>query len=406
MWSHHLQLSYFDHPPAVSWLMWLGQIFENVGSAVRWPSVILGHLILFVWYYILKDFVSTDHIKKVWIAILLNPFLGLGSVIVTPDLPVLFFWALATLFTLKALQSQRPLWYVLLGISLGLGFCSKYHIVLFVPAALLFLGFSKEYKRIAWRYLPLTVVAGFIGSLPVLIWNYQNEFASFKFQLNHGLHGESYEFIWTWGYILAQLVLVSPFVWFSFYKAKVPAQLRLVSWLGLFPFAFFLYTSTKGHVEANWPIIGYSSIIVAASFSTKATRYFKKANQFWIFLYALIAVILVTPQLRQKIEKLNEPFVFYTIANEVKNYQPLYGTTYQMASSLWFINKTPVYKLNGASRLDFYDGLPQSYPQQSKFYVLKYKTQSLPTWLNEADYSVKDVKEINNEFTLLEVLKK
>lgn len=403
VWSKNLQLSYFDHPPMVSWLFWLGQAFENLGSAVRWPAIILGHFIVFIWLLILKPFTAEKNIEKIWWMILLTPFLGLGSLIVTPDLPVLFFWTLSIYFVIQCFEQRSASAYTKLGIALGLGFCAKYHIVLFVPALLLYILLFKKWKDVSWKWVPLTIVTGLICCLPVLIWNYQNDFASFKFQIDHGLHGRTYESEWTWGYIVSQFLLVGPFVWISFFKSKTPDALRIVSVMSLFPFAFFLYTSTRGHVEANWPIMGYAGVIALTAFAPKFEATFSKNIKWWVTIYVLLATVLLTPSLRRNIEKLEEPFVYSNFGPEVKDFYPLYGTSYQMASSLWFEIKKPVYKLKGHGRFDLYDTLPGSQPTADKFYVVIYKTHRLPDWLYTEEYTLNIVKTINDEYNVIEV---
>ncbi|MGZ5279436.1 MAG: glycosyltransferase family 39 protein, partial [Pseudobdellovibrionaceae bacterium] len=218
VWSLHPQLSYYDHPPAVSWLFWLGHAFEFLGHAVRWPAVVLGHCTLLVWFLtwrlLFKDQLEEKKFSWWMTLALCSPLLGFGSIIVTPDLPVLFFWSLSLYFLLRVFKFQTARDYIWLGVSLGLGFCSKYHIVLFVPFVFLFILFEKQWSQIRWKYVGLTVLFGLLFCSPVLIWNYLNDFASFKFQMKHGLSRPDYKFYWTWTYVLAQtLVLFPTVVW-------------------------------------------------------------------------------------------------------------------------------------------------------------------------------------------------
>lgn len=403
IWSHNLQLSYFDHPPLISWVIWLGHSFENLGSAVRWPGVLLAHTSLYLWLQILKPWTPQDQIRNLWIAILINPFLGFGSLILTPDLPVLFFWTASIWATIQALETKKYPWFILLGITLGLGFCSKYHIVLFVPSLLLYLFFSKTYRQVAWKFVPLTILFGLIFSLPVLMWNFQNDFTSFKYQLNHGLNGKAWEPIWTWGYLLSQAFLISPFILYGAIKARPPKQLQFLVWLGFFPLIFFLITSFRSNVEANWPVMSYASIFALVCFSAASTKIFKRTNQLWFAVYLIIGVILVVPQIREKFEKLNEPFVFSNMDSELKGYTPLFASTYQMASSLWFSTKTPVFKLRGTSRVDFFDTLEGSIPSTNKFYLLKYYNTDLPEWLTAKQPKIVEIKKIEPDLILVEV---
>ena len=95
VWSHNFQLSYFDHPPFVAWLFAIAQPLESVFSLVRWPAVLLGHLAYWFWLPLFRDILDNRGLL-VWSALwLLSPLTGPGSMVVTPDLPLLFFWPLA-----------------------------------------------------------------------------------------------------------------------------------------------------------------------------------------------------------------------------------------------------------------------------------------------------------------------
>lgn len=403
VWSHHLQLSYFDHPPMVAWLLWLGHGLENIGSMIRWPGVILGHFSLLFWFLLLKPSIDEENIQKFCWAFLLNPFLGFGSIIITPDLPVLLFWTASINCFVKALTEKSAKWYVALGASLGLGFCAKYHIVLFVPAAIIYLVFDKKIKEIQWRWIPLTAMVGLFFCLPVLIWNFQNDFSSFRFQLDHGLHGKGYELEWTLGYIGSQLLLVSPFVLWALTKSSAPAALQSIKYFAVFPLMFFLFTSTRGHVEANWPIMAYGAAIALMTFAKNSAQLFKKYAYYWMVIYTLLIGIIVIRPSFVDLEKINEPFVFSGLQKEIKDFSPLFGTTYQMASSLWFETKQPVYKIKGVSRFDYFDQFPVEPQGLKKFFVMKYSNQVLPAWMNEPPYSVKKLKEFSHNLELVQV---
>src|SRR5438128_864494 len=92
----------------VSWLFWLGQWTDFAAQAIRIPAVILAHCTLLVWYKILRPHLNDEQMKFWLVFVLLSPFLGAGSLIVTPDLPLVFFWSLA-LLTLQQLLARKTL---------------------------------------------------------------------------------------------------------------------------------------------------------------------------------------------------------------------------------------------------------------------------------------------------------
>ncbi|HEY8271739.1 MAG TPA: glycosyltransferase family 39 protein, partial [Pseudobdellovibrionaceae bacterium] len=129
IWSHHLQLSYFDHPPFIAWLFYLGHWLEPYGQLLRLPIVLTGHLTFLVWFNILKTQFSWEKYKYWYALAFFSPLVGFGSMIGTPDVPLLLFWSLSIYYFQQCLLHQKSYDYFLLGASLGLGFCSKYHIV-------------------------------------------------------------------------------------------------------------------------------------------------------------------------------------------------------------------------------------------------------------------------------------
>lgn len=406
VWSHRLQLSYFDHPPMVAWVFYLGHFLESFMHAVRWPAVLLGHLTIAVWYFILKEKINWEKFKIWTYLVLFSPLLGFGSLIVTPDLPVLFFWSLSIALALKALDTKNLSSYAVLGASLGLGFCSKYHIVLFVPCLLVYLFAEKKWKDVRVGGVFLTILFGLLFCSPVIIWNIQNNFASFEFQLKHGLEKTSYNPEWTWSYILAQIGILFPLVfWAALRATAIPKNLKWLYYFGWGPLLFFLLTSFRALVEANWPIIAYPAVLALAIFHPKIRNWSKYYVIFLGAVYVVVLATLFTPSLRGLNEKVQEPYQFQELSSLAHQYQPLYASSYQMAASLWYFSKVPTWKLAGISRYDFFDTLPEATPQGNRFYLVKRETNGLPSWISEQQWEIKELQKIAPNFVLLELTK-
>ena len=62
----------------------------------------------------------------------------------------------------------------------------------------------------------------------------------------------------------------------------------------------------------------------------------------------------------------------------IESYRPLFGPSYQVASLLSWKAQKNIPKLNGLSRPDFYDSLPESTPSTTSFFVLKYDISEWP----------------------------
>ena len=380
VWSKNLQLSYFDHPPFVAWLFWIGQFLDQFGTASRLPFVILSHLTIWIWCSTLaKDQTNNKKILLHWILIL-HPLTGLGGLVANPDIPFLFFWSLSIYFYLKSIENpQSKKLPALLGITLGLAFCSKYLIALILPVIFVHLLLQQNWKRISPATYVVTFLFGLIFSLPVLVWNHMHDWVSIQFQIDHGLGQKGWKPSWTLDFLVGTIVLLFPPFVYLFFKSSVwkKRDFHTVAFLVLF--SFFTYTSFKGDTELNWPIMIYPSFfLVLLGLDFKMP---KILTAYFVF-FAAISVFLIGGTLglwgHELHGRLNEGLKAQRIFEQSKNYIPLYLSTYQNASYFWFISKKPYYKLSSSSRFDFFDTLSESEPTEPVFYFLKEQYQIIP----------------------------
>lgn len=408
VWSNHLQLSYLDHPPFVAWLFKISQFGSDIFGP-RWASLLLASGTFFIWIVLSKRLIKNPRTLFLWLCILaLSPLLGLGSVIVTPDVPLMFFWSLSTYFLLKIIDHQRAQDYLGLGLSLGLGFCSKYHIVLWPICILLFLLFTKKINLIQWQKLILTAIFGFIMCGPVLMWNYQHDWLSFKFQFEHGLSQGSWEWEWSVKYVLGQAALLMPFIFSKkFFKASnLDTESCIHFFLGWTPLLFFFISSFKGAVEANWPLMSFAHLGLLFFTQQQKPIWGRIYLTFWGFATIAILYCLSFPQANFLHNKLSEPKKYSENIKALDHYRPLYTSTYQMASSIWYFSHIPTFKLRGESRPDFFDQLPESIPSENIFYYLKEDYQDLPDSLIKEGYTFKKLSQPFTKHTLYEVSNK
>lgn len=420
VWSHHLQLSYFDHPPFVAWLFKLAHPIEHLTSltgALRIPAVLFGHLTLLILVKLIGGAVSPAQLRNVLLILLLSPFFGIGSLIVTPDIPFVFFWTLSLLFFRQHLDAPSTKSAGLLGAALGLGFCSKYLIVVFVPIAILYVVWRKNWSVAKPRYLAAATIFGLLFCLPVLIWNYQNDWASFRFQLGHGLDKEAIAFHQQLSqlgdYVGGQLALLSPLVMFTFWKKSEPQSLGFLRWFGWGTILFFGWTSLRSPVEANWPIAGHLALLTIAAIAdttdhgSQMNRFFsgKKLSLAMLCIWGLATSVVVFQSTRP-----SEP-LFGVEADRLKTFEfvrfqelvPLaekslnsdtqfFASSYQMAGALSLASNSTIGKLKGINRVDFFDFHPSGLPTKNQFTIALETNWPWPSWLLRSEY-----KEVQRE---------
>jgi 4-amino-4-deoxy-L-arabinose transferase-like glycosyltransferase len=400
VWSQFPQLSYFDHPPMVAWFLKIGSFFPQ--GLVRWPSLIFFHLSFLLWFKILKPFLNDKQMSYWFYLCLLCPLTGLGSIIVTPDAPLFIFFSLSLFFFFRALTLRSLYDYAAFGAFLGFGFLSKYTIV--ISTFLLIAGLIWEKRWVHFRLRPILIIitTGFLFSLPVLIWNWNNDFKSFSFQLRHGLGENHWRWTWTTDYILGTFLILFPL---NFMRALEVPKFQYRNFFRILAFGgplFFLVSSFKAPVELNWPSIFVPCLFVLAA------RAFRKSDLkvnlfYWLAIYTLVFAVSFTRPGSALKEKLNEPFKTQAWLSLPFEFYPLYASTYQLASLSWWTSQQPVYKLPGMSRHDFYDEIAKAPVDAKVFYLLMEKDNNLPDWLNARDWSTEEVRKLDDKHLILKI---
>ncbi len=400
VWSQSLQLSYFDHPPMVAWIFKLGAPFSNWVSAARWPFVLISHITLFIWCFSLATSLTSPQKRILFWLLLLHPLVGLGGFVANPDVPFLFFWSLSLVFYFKSLSNpESRIWPIGLGLMMGLGFCSKYLMILILPVLLCHLFVSNEWRKLRFYHFWITFIVGFIASLPVLIWNYQNDWVSIGFQLSHGLGKSNWQIKWTIDFLAGTFILLFPPFVFYFIKKlnSFKSNFHTLSFLVLL--GFFIWTTTRGDTELNWPVVMYPSFLFMLTVFNLKPFYYK----WYVVIFGLLFVFLVGGTLGfwgSKLHgRLTEGLKYNLIYSEVRDVTPLYTSTYQTSSYFWFLSKTPYMKLRSASRPDHFDYLPGSVPSEDTLYFLKESYQHIPE-MHLSKYHFKKVRDLSHGFEL------
>jgi 4-amino-4-deoxy-L-arabinose transferase-like glycosyltransferase len=301
-YSRHLALSYLDHPPMLAYMIYL---FTGIGGQseffVRLGCVLLASGLTYVVYLTAKTLF--DARVGFFSAVLLNSVLVffVGSMIATPDTPMMFFWGLSLLLFSKLVVTQEKKWWYLLGIGTGLALLSKYTAVFIILSVFLFLVFSKENRRWLLTKEPyLALVSAMMVFSPVIIWNAKNHWASFLFQSSRRV-GELGSFSASnfFGYLGAQIGVVSPLLFGGLLYAVVKSgilgfreknQRFLLCFFWSFPLVgFFTLVATHYWVKMNWITAAY----LPASIAAVALYFeFQSRGRTWIRTYGILALIV------------------------------------------------------------------------------------------------------------------
>jgi 4-amino-4-deoxy-L-arabinose transferase-like glycosyltransferase len=281
-WSKENVLCYLDHPPMIAWFVRFGTaIFGDTNFGVRFAGV----LAMLVTQLLLADMVRrvTHDVRAVVLAMLIPEaalYYGLLMAKVAPDVAMIPF-AVAMLWALIRLhESDDGRWWLAAGAFAGLALLSKFTVVMLVPAVAAFLLVPDWRRR--WLRSPYPWAAALIAVvlfLPVLIWNDQHDWASFRFQLVRAtaVHELSLRTVADFiglqfgqvGFILMPVVLAGAMLtaWRGYRRRDAVAI--LLSTCVLVPFGYFFWKSLTLRIGDTWPMFlwpaGFAAVAINAA---------------------------------------------------------------------------------------------------------------------------------------------
>lgn len=189
-YAQHPSLSYFDHPPAIAYLLWLFTtvLGKNI-IAIKLADSVLTAITCIAVYKLAIRFFPEFEAEKIIILFLSTLMVSILSLVSTPDTPLLFFWTLTLIALYEAIFNEKKKFWLTAGVLMGLAFDSKYTAVFLPIGMMLFLLFSdsnRKYLLTPWPWLTCFIMI--VVSAPVIIWNVNNHFASFVFQGGQRMH--------------------------------------------------------------------------------------------------------------------------------------------------------------------------------------------------------------------------
>lgn len=184
MYAQHPSLSYFDHPPMVAWMIGATTaVFGDSEWGVRLGAGLFMLLNGGLMYAFARQWWGRGVAVSAAVLLEVSPVYFSIGLLATMNPPLLAFWLVALLgFSLAVRTGRAWAWY-LCGIGLGGALLSKYTGVFILPAVGLLLLTHKPWRRYLLSPHPyFAAVVGLAMFTPVLVWNYQHGWASFKFQ--------------------------------------------------------------------------------------------------------------------------------------------------------------------------------------------------------------------------------
>jgi hypothetical protein len=333
-WSH------FDHPLMVGLAIQFFSFDLLLDSELflRMSSLVLGTVNLFIVFNIGKYLRNsrTGFYSALLYTASIYSFVITG-IFILPDTPQQFFWLLSLSVMIKILPAcpnikSNGIKMIWLGVLIGFGIISKYtSVFLWLGAGFFILFFNRQWLSKKWLYL--SILSTIIISLPIVIWNIQNDFISFTF---HGDRVDMAGYSFNIDYLLTELlgellynnpvnyilIIISVFLAFR-RKLDIKKEHQQVILFASLPLIFlFVGFSFFRSTLPHWTSPGVSCLIFLSAVWMDQITPVKNNNIFgpWPIKIAvsLLAVILVLGflQVNYGIVKLDSNGNYYDLGSE------------------------------------------------------------------------------------------
>jgi 4-amino-4-deoxy-L-arabinose transferase-like glycosyltransferase len=276
LWSEHLAAGYYDHPPMVAWVIRLGTLIAgDTEIGVRLVSVLLAVPATWaVWRAAAILFGDRRLAATAALFFNLTLMVGAGTVVVTPDAPLLVASAFLLFFLVKVAETGDGRWWLAAGLAAGCALLSKYNALFFgvgILAWLIVVPTMRRWLASPWPYLGGALALALFA--PVILWNAEHQWVSFVKQFGRAVVRE-WSLRYLGEYVAAQIGLATPSIFvlgamgvWAFMRGRGAAQAArvLLAALILPATIYFLWHSLHARVEGNWTAPVFPAFALAAA---------------------------------------------------------------------------------------------------------------------------------------------
>ncbi|MFY0604172.1 MAG: glycosyltransferase family 39 protein [Flavobacteriaceae bacterium] len=360
VYSQDLAFGYFDHPPLVALYIWISNHFFIGELGVRFISNIGYICMLIVTWKTIDHPLKKQYTPLFFVLFFSTALLNVYGFITVPDTPLLLFIALFLYAYKSYLKKKSFLSYLLLSLAMAGMLYSKYQGILVI-----FFVLISNLKLLRDPKILLSGLGTVLLFSPHLYWQFINDFPSIRYHLYERASVASYRIDDTLLHFVNAIAIIG-FTFIIFYRAFFKGIKERASFhkglnfiIGGF-FVFFLFSSFRGHVQAQWlaPIL-LPLILITFNYLLENK---KKRKSFYYLAIANICLILFCRIIVANENLSPVRLQFHgnkqwaeTIKYKTKETDKLFINSYQNASIYWFYaNEKAHYQKNYLGRKNQY----------------------------------------------------
>lgn len=267
-WAQTPDLGYFSKPPMIAWIIRLSTaLFGEAEWAIRIASPLFHGATALVVFAIARRMMDGWRPAIAALAYVTLPGISYSSGLISTDVPLLFFWAIALLAFLRGCEERGWQWPIIGGIAIGLGLLAKYAMLYFVIGTAVAAFWSPSARRfmISARGLAMLVVGAMVFS-PNAVWNALHGFPTVAHTAANADWGRSrYSLGGLAAFMLGQFGVFGPLLMAGWIGAlwrlarrpdRSEAELMLAAF-SLPPLLLILVQAFVAGANANWAATAY-----------------------------------------------------------------------------------------------------------------------------------------------------
>ena len=298
-YAKHLDIGYLDHPLMVAWIIRpFVALMGNIEFAVRAGAFLCWLITAWFSYRLTRDVLGQAAALRALTIVAALPVFFFFGLFMSPDAPLAACWAAVIYFMHQIVVREEPRAWLWLGVAIGLGMISKYTIVLLGAAIVLFVLVDRPSRK--WLTRPEPYFAALIALVlfsPVIIWNWQHEWASLSFQSQDRL-ASNFSFSLP-RFIGNVIVLLTPTGILSVIALVAFRRKMTVGFAA--PVTSSAATLGRSHFLLTW--LTFFPVVVFAAVSLFRTSKLNWTGPAWLGLVPFMA-LLVTPGLESGVPRL------------------------------------------------------------------------------------------------------
>jgi 4-amino-4-deoxy-L-arabinose transferase-like glycosyltransferase/membrane-associated phospholipid phosphatase len=265
VWSKHLGLSYYSKPPGIALIQFAGtHLFGDNEFGVRFFSPLFAAVLSVMVLRFFAREISARAGFWLLLIVIATPLLGIGTVLMTIDPPLVLCWTWAMIAGWRAVQPDgKTRHWLAVGLAMGVGFLCKYSILYqFVCWAIFFALWPPARAQLRKPGPWLALLLFLICTTPVIVWNWQHGWITVRHVANDaGLQSQWHLTLrYFWDFTFSELLLLNPIfliaaLWstigFWKFRREHPLWLHLFC-MGAPVFLGHWLFSFHSHVLPNW----------------------------------------------------------------------------------------------------------------------------------------------------------